>query len=108
MNDKQHREILQRIGHKALLESGLLPDFSTEALAELDRLQGPAIDHTEPVREVGELLWASIVNDDSLDLDQLTVAEAIPGDRVKILVAVTDDDVLVKHGSEIDGHQKVK
>jgi exoribonuclease II len=91
-----------------MLESGLLPDFSTEVLAELDRLQGPAVDPTEPVREVGELLWASLDNDAPLDLDQLTAAVAIPGDRVKILVAVADVDALVKHGSEIDGHQKVK
>ncbi len=39
-----------------MLERGLLPDFSAEALAELDRLQGPAVDPIEPVRELGELL----------------------------------------------------
>jgi len=104
VNNNQHRAILQRIAHKAMLESGLLPNFSTEALAELDRLQGPTADPTEPVRERGELLWASIDNDDSLDLDQLTAAEAIPGDGVKILVAVADVDALVKHGSAIDEH----
>jgi exoribonuclease-2 len=104
VNNNQHRAILQRIAHKAMLESGLLPDFSTEALAELDRLQGPAANPTEPVRELGELLWASIDNDDSLDLDQLTAAEAIPGDGVKILVAVSDVDALVKYGSAIDEH----
>jgi exoribonuclease-2 len=100
VNAKQHREILQRIAHKAMLESGLLPDFSTEALADLDRLQGPAVDPTEPVHELGELLWTSIDNDDSLEHDQLTAAEAFPGDRVKILVAVADVDVLAKHGKE--------
>ena len=42
------------------------------------------------------MLWASIDNDDSLDLDQLTVAEALPDNKVKILVAVADVDTLVK------------
>ena len=51
-----------------------------------------------------QLLWASIDNDDSLDLDQLTVAEALPDNRVKILVAVADVDDLVKKNSAIDEH----
>ena len=53
-----------------------------------------------------DLLWASIDNDDSLDLDQLTVAEAMPGDKAKILVAVADVDCLVKDGSAIDEHAR--
>ena len=58
----------------------------------------------EPVRDLRNLLWASIDNDDSRDLDQLTVAEALPGDNIKILVAVADVDSLVKNGSAIDEH----
>ena len=53
-----------------------------------------------------QLLWASIDNDDSLDLDQLTVAEALPDNRVKILVAVADVDALVKKNSAIDEHAR--
>ena len=60
----------------------------------------------EAVRDLRDLLWASIDNDDSLDLDQLTVAEAMPGDKVKILVAVADVDSLVKNGSAIDEHAR--
>ena len=52
------------------------------------------------------LLWASIDNDDSLDLDQLTVAEALPDKRVRILVAVADVDALVKKNSAIDEHAR--
>ena len=60
----------------------------------------------EPLRDLRELLWCSIDNDDSLDLDQLTVAEAMPGGNVKILVAVADVDALVKDGSAIDDHAR--
>ena len=83
---KQHRAILQSIAQRAMLEHGLLPDFTAEALAELDKILTPATANDEPVRDLGNLLWASIDNDDSLHLDQLTVAEAMPGGRVKIRV----------------------
>jgi exoribonuclease R len=97
-SEKQHRAILQRIAERAMIEKGLLPDFSVEALAELARVRAPATTDDEQVRDLRDFLWASIDNDDSLDLDQLTVAEAMPGDRVKILVAVADVDLIVKKG----------
>ncbi len=102
--DKQHRAILQRIARRAMLERGLLPDFSVEALAELAGVQAPATMDGEKVRDLRDLLWVSIDNDDSRDLDQLTVAEAMPGDKIKILVAVADVDSFVKKGSAIDDH----
>ena len=105
-NDGQHRAILESIARGAMLDRGLLPDFSAEALAELAGIQRPAASNGEPVRDLGNLLWASIDNDDSRDLDQLTVAEAMPEDRVKIYVAVADVDSLVKNGSAIDDHAR--
>jgi VacB/RNase II family 3'-5' exoribonuclease len=111
-SEKQHRVILQSIAHRAMLERGLLPDFSTEALAELGRLQIPAVAEDAPaksslgIRDMRSLLWASIDNDDSRDLDQLTVAEAMPGGKVKVMVAVADVDALVKEGSAIDKHAR--
>jgi|SRR5271157_151086 len=103
-DEKHHRAILQSIAHRAMLERGLLPDFSAEALAQLDTIQTPASTDSELIRDQRDLLWASIDNDDSLDLDQLTVAEAMPGGKVKIMVAVADVDSLVKEGSAIDDH----
>lgn len=95
-----------------MIERGLLPDFSPATLAELDRIRAPAMkkggpDGTEhQVRDLRDLLWASIDNDDSRDLDQLTVAEAVPQDKVKILVAIADVDSMVKNGSAIDQHAR--
>jgi exoribonuclease-2 len=104
--DKPHRAILRSIAHRAMLERGLLPDFSAEALAELGRLQVPAAIAGEPVRDLRNLRWASIDNDDSRDLDQLTVAEAGSGENLKILVAIADVDSFVKNGSAIDEHAR--
>jgi VacB/RNase II family 3'-5' exoribonuclease len=105
-NAKHHRAILRDIAHQAMLDRGLLPDFSTAALAELEKLQAPAALNGEAIRDLRGLLWASIDNDDSRDLDQLTFAEAMPGNEVKILVAVADVDALVKDGSAIDEHAR--
>jgi exoribonuclease-2 len=111
-NDKQHRAILQNIAEQAMRERNLLPSFSPEALAELRQLQtlppnnGESAGGPFTIRNLSDLLWASIDNDDSRDLDQLTVAEAMPRGRVKIRVAVADVDALVKNGSAIDAHAR--
>jgi exoribonuclease-2 len=104
--DKQHRSILQRIAQRVMLEKGLLPEFSGDALSELSKILAPATIDSEQVRDLRNLLWASIDNDDSRDLDQLTVAEAMQGDEVKVLVAVADVDSIVKSKSVIDDHAK--
>jgi ribonuclease R len=110
--NQHHRALLQSIARRAMLERGLLPDFSTEALAELGRLQVSAVTEDESaegplgIRDMRNLLWASIDNDDSRDLDQLTVAEAMSNDKVKILVAIADVDSSVKKESAIDEHAR--
>jgi exoribonuclease-2 len=103
---EQPRAILQRIARRVMLERGLLPDFSAEALTELGRIHTPATTSGGQLRDLRHLLWASIDNDDSRDLDQLTVAEAIPGDKVKILVAVADVDSVVTKSAAIDEHAR--
>jgi exoribonuclease-2 len=111
-NDQNHRLILQKIAHRVMLERGLLPDFSTAALTELARLQAPAKKETGPtegplgMRDLRNLLWASIDNDDSRDLDQLSVAEAMPGDKVKVLVAIADVDSSIKSDMALDQHAR--
>lgn len=104
-NNQQHRAILQSIAYKVMQERGFLPDFSGKELAELGNIESPAVmDGKAPIQDLRDLLWASIDNDDSNDLDQLTVAEAMPGHKVKVLVAVADVDALVKNGSAINEH----
>jgi VacB/RNase II family 3'-5' exoribonuclease len=106
MNERQHRAVLQDIAHRVMIERGLFPDFSPAAIAELEQIKGPAAADGEPLRDLRDLLWASIDNDDSLDLDQLTVAEALPEGKVKILVAIADVDSLVENDTALDGHAR--
>jgi exoribonuclease-2 len=70
-NENQQREILEEIAKRAMLARGLLPDFSTDVVAELDKIQAPATANIEEARDLRGLSWASIDNDDSRDLDQL-------------------------------------
>jgi VacB/RNase II family 3'-5' exoribonuclease len=95
---------LKSIAHRVMLKHGLLPDFSPEVLAETGAIVEPAVAKGSAVRDLRSLLWASIDNDTSLDLDQLSVAEAMTGGAVKIYVAIADVDALVKQRSAIDGH----
>jgi VacB/RNase II family 3'-5' exoribonuclease len=97
------RATLIAIAHRAMTDRGLEPDFSPAALQELATIDRPA-DTTADVRDMRDRLWVSIDNDDSRDLDQLTVAEPLAGGRVRIFVAVADVDALVRKASAIDAH----
>ena len=99
-----HRTDLRSLARKAMIEHDLLPDFSSSAIAELAKIRHAATEHHSAILDLTHLPWASIDNDDSRDLDQLTVAELLPGKHVKILVAIADVDALVKKDSAIDYH----
>ncbi|MFN8061141.1 MAG: RNB domain-containing ribonuclease [Vicinamibacterales bacterium] len=98
------RQQLQTLARQAMLDRGLLPDFSPDVQREVASLDdGPPRTDTR-VRDLGSRLWCSIDNDDSRDLDQLTAAEPLSGGAVRIFVAIADVDALVARGSAIDGH----
>jgi exoribonuclease-2 len=88
-----------------MLERGLVPDFPLRVIAELDEILGPATTE-DSTRDLRNLLWCSIDNDDSRDLDQLTVAEAMPNGDAKVLVAIADVDAVVKKLSALDEHAR--
>ena len=97
-NKPTDRATLAAIARRAMIERGLEADFPPAAQHELATISAPAA-ATADVRDLRDRLWASIDNDDSRDLDQLTVAESLAGERVRILVAVADVDALVRQGS---------
>ena len=106
MNEKNEASDLRAIAHRAMVERGLEPDFPPDALQQLNGIEGPARETGNSIRDLRSLPWCSIDNDNSKDLDQLTVAERLPAGRVKVLVAIADVDAVVKPGSAIDRHAK--
>ena len=97
---------LTTIARRAMIEHDLLPDFSPEAQRQADSAARANSDARPAIRDLRALLWSSIDNDDTRDLDQLVVAEPLAGGVVKILVAVADVDALVAPGSAIDDHAR--
>ena len=95
---------LRSIAHRAMVQRGLLPDFSAAVLAETDAIAEAPMSRGPSVRDLRGLLWASIDNDTSRDLDQLSVSAPAAGGDVKIYVAVADVDAAVRRRSAIDGH----
>lgn len=102
-----HRADLATIAAWAMFSRGLEPEFPHAVQQQLARIKGPARETDGSIRDLTPLAWCSIDNDDSRDLDQLTVCAALPKGGVRIFVAVADVDALVKKGSPIDEHAKL-
>jgi exoribonuclease-2 len=103
-NTKNGKNILEQIARRVMQEHGFLPDFSIAAIDQLSNIQNKVSGTIATTKDLRQLPWLSIDNDDSRDLDQLTTAELLAGSDVKILVAVADVDSLVKKNSAIDQH----
>jgi len=98
------RTLLLRVARETMIARGLAPDFPPAALAEAGQLAAPRPPFGAEVRDLRALPWCSIDNDDSLDLDQLTLAEAMPEGATRVLVAVADVSASVRLGSALDDH----
>jgi len=104
MNRRDDACQLSDLAHEVMIEKGLAPDFSPEVEQQLATIDAPAREQDTSIRDLRNLLWCSIDNDDSRDLDQLTVAEDLGGGNVRAMVAVADVDAIVKKGTPIDQH----
>lgn len=104
MAGKSDPNELQVIARRMMREHGLEPELPPAAAAQLRTINAPPNERGPQLRDLRGLLWCSIDNDDSRDLDQLSVAETHSDGTVKILVAVADVDATVTAGSPIDAH----
>lgn len=102
--NRKHEELLDEIAHDAMIERGLKPEFDRAVLNQLEGINAPA--REEDLRDLRDLPWCSIDNDDSRDLDQLTWAEDRGDGDTRILIAVADVDALVRKGTPIDKHAR--
>jgi exoribonuclease-2 len=93
--------------HAAMIEHGFQPDFPAGTDQELTAIQAhPGPPAVPGIQDLRNLLWSSIDNDTSKDLDQIEWAEQLPDGRIRVLVGVADVDVRVSRGTVIDGHAK--
>jgi len=91
--------------HEAMVENGFQPDFPAGTDAELARIQAqPQLPAVNGVQDLRGLLWSSIDNDTSKDLDQIEWAEQLPDGRIRVLVGVADVDARVAMGTLLDKH----
>jgi len=101
------RKDIARIATQAMLERGLEPEFSKAVIQQLEKIDSPGEDLDPNIFDLTDLLWCSLDNDDSMDLDQLTVAEVLKNGLVKIYVAIADVDSVVKKDTPIDEHARI-
>jgi exoribonuclease-2 len=98
--------------HAAMLEHGFQPDFPEGTDSELSAILSDKAPPSATVtlgpdfRDLRSLLWSSIDNDTSRDLDQIEWAERLTDGRIRVLVGVADVDARVKKDSVIDTHAR--
>jgi exoribonuclease-2 len=91
--------------HASMIEHGFQPDFPAGTQTELAAIEAqPAVPAADGLADLRNLLWSSIDNDTSKDLDQIEWAEQLPDGRIRVLIGVADVDARVSKGTVIDKH----
>lgn len=98
--------------HASMVEHGFQPDFPDGTDAELTAVladsapPSASVAFGKDIRDLRGLLWSSIDNDTSKDLDQIEWAERLADGRIRVLVGVADVDARVHKGMLIDSHAR--
>lgn len=95
---------LRSLAIRAMINAGLATDFTTEVLHEAQALTETGIEAkgSAAVRDMRKVLWSSIDNNESRDLDQIEYAERLQDGRIRLLIGIADVDAFVSKGSAID------
>src|SRR5882724_9850081 len=97
---------LQQIAKQIMLANGFEPEFPAGVPQQLANLKSnpPQVAPGKDVRDLRNLLWSSIDNDTSRDLDQIEAAERLPDGGIRVLVGIADVDAFVPKHTPIDAH----
>lgn len=101
----QHPPDLKKIADKAMEQYGFRPEFPEPVLREVNNIQediSPEIKRN--ARDLRSILWVSIDNHDTMDIDQIQFCERKPGNKILVKIAIADVDYRVKKGSATDRH----
>ncbi|MBA2703832.1 MAG: RNB domain-containing ribonuclease [Blastocatellia bacterium] len=101
-----HQPDLYAIARQTMIDAGFEPDFNQAVLEEVGAVSAGARDLAAAanVRDLRELLWSSIDNTTSRDLDQVEYAERLPSGDIRLLIGIADVDAFVSKSSAIDKH----
>jgi VacB/RNase II family 3'-5' exoribonuclease len=95
--------------HADMIAHGFQPDFPAGTDTELEKIKAqPELPPVPGAQDLRGLLWSSIDNDTSKDLDQIEWAEQLPDGRIRVLVGVADVDIRVPRGSLLDKHAQTE
>ena len=97
---------LQATAKQIMQQLGFEPDFPPQVPQQLAQLKAhpPQIAATGDIRDLRNLLWSSIDNDTSRDLDQIEVADRLANGDVKVMIGIADVDAFVPKHTPIDQH----
>lgn len=96
---------LQAMAAQVMMEHGFEPEFPAAVTQQLNQIRARnPIDGTKNVRDLRSLLWSSIDNDTSRDLDQIEVAESQQNGDIKVMVGIADVDAFFAKATPIDEH----
>ena len=97
---------LAALARQTMIDAGFVPDLPqavTEELRIIESGPQPSSPDTD-ARDLRKLLWSSIDNRQSRDLDQVEYLESLPDGDVRVMVGIADVDALVQLHSAIDSH----
>jgi exoribonuclease-2 len=104
MNDEVRISQFERQAEQAMVENGFEPEFSPDVWAQMKQIENPAASPASPARDMRDVLWSSIDNTTSRDLDQIEWAEQLPNGDIRVLVGIADVDATVAKDTPIDRH----
>ncbi len=104
MNDHGSGNWLDGKARQAMIDNGFEPEFSNEVWEQVKQIQASGEPDGDGVRDMRDLLWSSIDNESSRDLDQIEWAEQLENGDIRVLVGIADVDFLVPVYSPIDMH----
>src|SRR5712692_11823537 len=100
MNNSHPSHIdLQAMAREVMIQNGFQPEFPPAVDQQLAQINSQPKAASSDVRDLRNLLWSSIDNDTSRDLDQIEVAQKLPGGQTKVLVGIADVDAFVPKSS---------
>ncbi len=103
MNHQLHFD-LSAAARRSMTQHGFEPDYPPAIAAQLEQLRANPPQSDASARDMRGLLWSSIDNDTSRDLDQIEYVEALPNGNSRVLIGIADVDAFVPRGSAIDQH----